>query len=695
MVELLRHQATANADAVAFTYLRDGERDEVSWTFAELDRQARRVAAALQSRGVKRGQRILLLHPQGLDYIAALFGSMYAGVLAIPLQPPSRHRAKLAVPKLEAIVADGGVELAATVSGLVGEMREVVAGTDGLADIPWLATDTLDGIEDDWEPLPLGGDDLAYLQYTSGSTSLPKGVMVSHGNLLYNLRDFDDGYDHADGVMVSWLPTFHDLGLVYGVFMPVFRAMHGVLLDPLQFLRRPLRWMEAISRFGGTHSPAPNFAFDLVAAKSTAEERAALDLSRWRIALNGAEPIRHDTEARFVEAFASAGVTWKTLSHAYGMSESTAVIAKELVGTDPVFAVVDGTAMEQHQIVRVADDHPAARIVAGCGVTTNETVVRIVEPESKAVCEADRVGEIWVGGPTRAKGYWNKPEASAETFEAYTADGEGPFLRTGDLGFLADGNVFVTGRLKDMIIIRGENHYAQDLEWTTQQACAAVRPSCVAAFTRGDDAQLVLVAEVYPDRVGDEAAAFGAIRDAISDHGLQVQDIAFIQPRAIFKTSTGKIMRRRTRAALDAGEFDLVARWTAEVVAAPEPSGTELVAALSEAPEAARADVLIDHILVRAGAMLGLPGDALDPDVPMRELGFDSVQAVDLADELSKDLGFELATTVLFDHPTAEDLASHILDEWQDAAPAPAVDAPTADDDDDLEALLAAELEGL
>ncbi|HMV69997.1 MAG TPA: AMP-binding protein, partial [Myxococcota bacterium] len=594
------------------------------------------------------GERVLLLYPQGLDYLAALYGCMYAGVLAVPLQPPGRHRAKSALPKLEAIAADGGVAASLTLVDLLGEMQELVAQSPALAQAAWLATDVLDeALGVGWEGPRLKREDIAYLQYTSGSTSAPKGVMVSHANLLYQLGDFHDGYGHDHGsVMVSWLPTFHDLGLVYGVFMPLYIGFRAVLLDPLHFLQRPLRWLEAISRYRGTHAPAPNFAFDLCVARSTPAERAALDLRSWRVALNGAEPIRYESEARFVEAFAAAGVTWDTLSHAYGMSEATACISKEWLGTPRVFLDVDGAALEQHRVDPVAADAPGARRVAGCGRTSNQTVVRVVDPDTLAACPVDRVGELWVGGPTRAEGYWRRPaDTEASFFARVAGTNEGPFLRTGDLGFVRDGQVFVTGRLKDMIIVRGENHYPQDIEWSVQEAHSALRPSCVAAFTQLVDGveAVVIVAEVYPERVvGDEDQVYGAIRDAVAEHGLGVRRIVLIRPRTIFKTSSGKIMRRRTREALEAGALDVVARWDRPDEAPVVEEAGDVRAALAETPEALRAGVLAQHVLTRVGAILGLPADALDADVPLRELGFDSVQAVELADHLSADLGREV-----------------------------------------------------
>jgi acyl-CoA synthetase (AMP-forming)/AMP-acid ligase II/aryl carrier-like protein len=696
LVDVLRAAAARLGDRPAFTYLRDGEYNAETWSFAELERRSLAVAAALQGR-VKPGQRVLLLYPQGLEYIAALLGSMAAGVLAVPLQPPGRHRAKLALPKLEAIAADGGVALACTLRGMVGDMTALVAGSPALGEVAWLATDEVDpNGAAAWVDPGLTAGDLAYLQYTSGSTSTPKGVMVSHANLLYNLSDFHDGFGHdADSVMVSWLPTFHDLGLVYGVFMPLYVGFHGVLLDPLQFLSRPLRWLEAIARYRGTHAPAPNFAFELCAVKSTPEERARLDLRSWKVALNGAEPIRYESEAAFVEAFAASGVSWATLSHAYGMSEATACISKEWLGTPRVWLDVDGKALDQHRVVRVAPGAPGARRIAGCGRTSNQTVVRVARADTTTPADDGEVGELWVGGPTRAEGYWNQPEASEEAFRAVFSDGDGPYLRTGDLGFVADGQVFVTGRLKDLIILHGENFYPQDLELSVEKAHAAVRPSCVAAFAIEVDGEegLAVVAEAYPEQADE--AVIAAIRDAIADHGVQAHTVALVRPRSIHKTSSGKIMRRRTRESLLEGSLELLMAWTRP--AAEARPRVDVVAALADAPAGARVELLAEHVLSRAGELLGLPADALDADTPLKELGFDSVQAVELADRLAADLGRDVPVTALFEQPTARALAAWLLPAAPvAAAPAPRGPAPVDDDlDGDLAELLRRELEDL
>jgi acyl-CoA synthetase (AMP-forming)/AMP-acid ligase II/aryl carrier-like protein len=719
LIDLLWERAASpeTADRPAYTFLLDGEADEVTWTWRGLARRARAVAVEVSQRCAA-GDRVLLLYPQGLDYLAALFGCMAAGVLAVPLQPPGRHRAKSALPKLEAIAADGGVALALTTAALVPEMEALVAASPSLGAVPWLASDAVPAERaDEGAPRAVAMQDVAYLQYTSGSTSTPKGVAVTYANLAYNLFDFDQGYEHdADSVMVTWLPTFHDLGLVYGVFMPLYVGFRCVLLDPLHFLARPLRWLEAIHRFRGTHAAVPNFTFDLCVAKSTPEARAALDLRSWKVALNGAEPIRFDSEAAFVEAFSTSGVTWATLSHAYGMSEATACISKERRGTPRVWWDVDEAALARHRVVRVAAGAPGSRRIAGCGACTNQTRVVVAHPDTLARASEEEVGELWVGGPTCARGYWNQPHATRETFGAHLSDtGEGPFLRTGDMGFMADGQVFVTGRLKDLVIVRGENHYPQDLEWSVQQAHAVVRPSCVAAFTWGEGELadgVAVVAEVYAERLTDPEGVFAAVREALSEHGLVPELIALVGARAVFKTSSGKIMRRRTREALASGELEVLARWERPRALALAPddaaSPPDLAERLQSAPEGARRELLTAHIQARAAALLGLPADAIDPDGALREAGVDSVQAVELADALTQDLGRPVDVTALFAHPTPVALAEALLRAPHGAPPTPASGttpssspAPASDADldalgaDDLAALLRDELDDL
>jgi myxalamid-type polyketide synthase MxaE and MxaD len=662
----LSAHAAAHPDAVALVAAIDGA--EAAWTRRGLAERVDAVASSLAA-SVPRGARVLLLYPQGLPFLAALLGAMRAGVVAVPMQPPGPHRARQAVAKLEAIADDGGLALVATEAKVLAELRERLGASPRFAGVPWLATDRLPPPSGPRPPAP-AEDDVAYLQYTSGSTSDPKGVCVTHANLAANLATFDAGFGHdSASVLVSWLPTFHDLGLVYGALLPLWKGFPAVLLDPVQFLQRPARWVEAIHVHRGTHSPAPDFAYGLVAARTSAEVRAGLDLSCWKVALNGAEPIRHESEAAFVEAFAPCGITWRTVTHAYGMSEATAVIAKEPVGTRPVFVDVDGAALAaRHEVREVAAGSPGARRIAGCGRTTSPTSVRIVDPDTRCACPPDRVGEIWVGGPSRAAGYWGRPEESVATFAATIAGEDAtPFLRTGDLGFVRGDEVFVTGRHKDLIIVRGENHYPQDVERAVERAHPSVRPAGVAAFGLAHDGveAVGVVAEVDPDRLGDHDALVERIREVVAQEGLPIRLVALLAPRSLPKTSSGKVMRRRSREGVLDGSIPTLVRWEAVETVAPPPAAPMLDFAGLEA-----------RILALAAGLLGLEG-GLHPEVPFRDQGLDSLQSVELVDRLAAELGRSLPGTLLFDHPTARALA-HAL-------------APS-DDDDDLLAALREEL---
>jgi acyl-CoA synthetase (AMP-forming)/AMP-acid ligase II/acyl carrier protein len=700
MVDLLQYRAKETGKNAGFRFLEQGEAVTQEWSYAELERRARAVAAELQEL-LERGDRVLLMFPDGLDYFAALFGCMFAETLAVPAHPPDPARLARTVPRLQAIAEDAGIAAVLTHSAMSGIRDQL---PKSIREAKWIHTDTIDPKQATrWSAPALRPDTIAYLQYTSGSTAAPKGVMVSHGNLLHQLADFDQGYDHqADSVTVTWLPPFHDLGLVYGFFLPLFIGSHSVSMPPLAFMQRPFRWLKAISDFRGTHAPAPNFAYDLCALKISETEREELDLHSWRVALNGAEPIRKQTEERFLDTFAPCGLRADTISHAFGMSEATAKVSSEHIGMANVFLPLDPEAYEQNEAKVLPPADPRARWVAGCGIMTGDTVIAIADPDTLQRLPDSFVGEIWITGATVAQGYFNNPEATETTFRAQLAgEGDRPYLRTGDLGFLRDGHLFITGRLKDMIIIRGQNHYPQDIEWTIGTRHPSLRPNCAAAFSvevQGAE-RLVLVTEVYPDRVDSPESVFGALRQGIVEHGLQAYSLLLIPPRQLPKTSSGKIARRKSKHLFETDRFQVIAQWTAEVTATSNnPSTSALRERLNNAPLRKHASILTAHIRQMTAALLGLDATDLDPDEPLRELGLDSISAVELTEQVGRDAGVSLSTSTIFDYPTMRALADYLVEARQPPETDPELKEgarPTNTADADLDGLSEEEIEAM
>ncbi len=549
--EIVRFRAQRDPDHLAYLYLENGETEGQSYTYDRLDRRARAIAARLR-RHYKPGDRALLIFPPGLDYMATFLGCLYAGIVAVPVYPPDPARLNRSLPRVKIIASDADTRIALTTSAVLPLGQQMSQMDADFATFDWLAVDTIPDAEaDDWPGPVTTPESIAFLQYTSGSTSDPKGVMVTHGNLLYNLWDMATSWFKfdGDGRLVTWLPVFHDMGLIAGLLFPVYGKFPCYMMAPRDFVQQPVRWLEAISRYRATHSCAPTFAFDLCSRKVTPAQRANLDLSSWIMAGNGSEPIHWETLERFANTFRGCGLAWKTISTAYGLAEATLVVTSTPPGEAPTYCPVIADELERHRVVEAAEDGPGVRKIVGCGKTNLDTRVLIVDPESCMECAPDSVGEIWVSGPTIAHGYWNRPDVTKQVFQAQLADtGEGPFLRTGDLGFVRGGELFVTGRIKDLIIIDGQNHYPQDVELTVEKAHAAIRPGSVIAFSVEQDSgeKLIVVAEAKGIE-GDPAAlraVVSAVRTAVTQtHDVRAHKVCLIQPRTIARTSSGKLQR--------------------------------------------------------------------------------------------------------------------------------------------------------
>jgi acyl-CoA synthetase (AMP-forming)/AMP-acid ligase II len=565
LIELLIYRAQSQPNQVSYTFLDDGEVEAQRLTYQALDQQARAIAAWLQNIGAA-GTRALLIYPPGLEFIAAFFGCLYAGVAAVPVYPPRRNQN---LSRLQAITADAQATVALSTAPMISTIKAQFVEEAVWTKLQWLATDNVaQDLAAAWQRPKINCDTLALLQYTSGSTGMPKGVMVSHRNLLHNSALIQQSFaDTANSCGVSWLPPYHDMGLIGGVVQPLYVGAPLYLMSPVAFLQKPFRWLQAISHFKATTSGGPNFAYDLCVRKITPEQRERLDLSCWEIAFTGAEPIRAETLDQFTTVFAGCGFNRKALHPCYGMAETTLMVSGSVKAALPTICQLDGAALEQNRIVP-AHNQANSRTLVGCGRTWLDQKVLIVNPESCTVCAPDQIGEIWVSGRSVAQGYWNQPEQSQTTFQAYLADtGEGPFLRTGDLGFLREGELFITGRLKDMMIIRGQNHYPQDIELTLEKSQPALRPGCGAAFTvsvKGEE-RLVIVHEVERNylRKLNVNEVVDSIRQAVAaEHGLQVYAAVLLKTGSIPKTSSGKIQRHACRTGFLAGSLSVVEDWS-------------------------------------------------------------------------------------------------------------------------------------
>jgi 8-amino-7-oxononanoate synthase len=691
LVELLQHRARCQPEDIAFTYLVDGENEELHLTYRELDRQARAIGAWLESHDLV-GERALLLYPAGLDFIAAFFGCLYGGVVAVPVYPPRRNRSLI---RIQAIADDAEAKVALTTEIVLNRIMPLIDETPHLKQLAWLATCQVPpGMEDQWSLPDIGGDTLAFLQYTSGSTGTPKGVVLNHSNLIHNSALIAHSFEHSRTSRgVFWLPSYHDMGLIGGILQPLYVGRHNVLMSPMSFLQKPFRWLSAISKYRGTTSGGPNFAYELCVRKITPEQRRTLDLSSWRVAFNGAEPVRAETLDAFAEAFEPCGFNRDVFYPCYGLAEATLIVSGGYVRQPPVILSFDAAALARDEVVETHANAPGSRPLVGCGENLPDQRIVITDPETKTPCPTGRIGEIWVQGPSVAQGYWRQSEATEFTFNARLSDtGEGPFLRTGDLGFLHDNKVFVTGRLKDLIIVHGVNYYPQDIERTVQQSHPRLRTDCGAAFTVDADGgeHLVVVQEIGHYKQSDFRGVFEAIRRAVAlEHELALDVIVLIRAGSVPKTSSGKIQRHACRNGYLAGDLDIVGQWKA-TDGLPEslPPGVDEAAGAPEQPSDQRdspifADAKIGTVppparVATSGPNIKNPdrltqwvideivrvakhrANGMTLDSPIVETGMDSLERMEILASLEETFGGRFPEDVLPELETTRQLVSAV-----------------------------------
>lgn len=661
---------------------------------AELAVRAARVAGFLEQASTP-GAPVLLVFQPCVDFLVAFLACQWSGRLAVPINPPRRHRL---IQRLQAVAVDSGATLALTGGGVAEQSTLWQADRAELAALRWQDVGDLGAQDIPAAPLrEVDASATCFIQYTSGSTALPKGVEVSHANLMADMARMETAWGLSPAsTMVTWLPAFHDLGLIFGLLQTLYSGCPVVQMAPNSFLQRPVLWLEAISRFAGTHTAAPSFAYDLCARRIPAEARAGLDLSSLVMAMNAAEPIDPQVMEDFIAAFAPHGFRRETFAPAYGLAESTLAVTASPVGAAPRLFSLDAVALEQGRIVE-ASASARTNLIPGCGTPLEDVRIAIVDPATGRRQPADRVGEIWLGGPTIARGYWRRPEESAATFGVRIEGEDEPtgYLRTGDLGAMIGDELCVTGRIKDLIILSGSNHYPQDIERVAQAAHPALRAGGGAAFGLIGEAggeQVVLVQELErTQRRTDPAPLFSAISASVWQMlELQLSRIVLVEPGAVLRTSSGKIQRAANRQAWRDGALPVIAEWRSA-------RQEMLDAVLDSARAAAHAPVtpldvpaLERWIRDWLAGRLGLPVAAVAVDRGLGELGLTSIDAIDLAGALGSHLGRALPQTLAFDHPTVNALVAHLTGQPQvmPAQASPSIPAPLPGAGGDLEELL-------
>jgi acyl-CoA synthetase (AMP-forming)/AMP-acid ligase II/acyl carrier protein len=718
MLDLLRHRAEVDRERTAYIFLSDDGVATTSLTFGQLDSRARAIAGFLEGQ-VAPGERALLVYPAGLDFITAFFGCLYAGVVAVPATYPKPRRP---LPRMSRIAEDSGARIALTTAitleTLDLEQQDAIA-----QNLTWVATDEIaDRVGRNWRAPTVNSDDLAFLQYTSGSTSDPKGVMVSHGNLLSNLEAIRQAFgiepivDPATNPTgVFWLPAYHDMGLIGGILTPLYVGGRSVLMSPSSFLQRPLRWLKAIDEYGASISGAPNFAYDYCLRRVTATERANLDLHRWRLAFCGAEPIRAETIRGFCDAFAPAGFLPEAFFPCYGLAESTLLVTGADHRYQPTVIGVNRTALAEHR-VEVADRHDKSHMqeLVGCGTPAVGHSIAIVDPVTCIPCPPRTVGEILVHGPSVTRGYWQRPEESAAEFVSDVPGIADKMLRTGDLGFIHEGQLYVTGRVKDVIIIRGRNHYPQDIEQTCEEAHPGVLPGAAFSVNIDDEERLVVVHQVDRSCPKEEyGPVVQAIRREIAEkHELEPAVIQLIRQTSLPITSSGKVQRQLCREQYLQGELKVLHEWKLPARAAAANGNGQMnvrgnrvfksngqsnahhTTGMNSRFGANLGAIEIDRVVERIESWLqewlvervGLdPADILR-DKPFAEFGVDSLTAVELSHELEKEFGVPLPPIVAWNYPTPAALARYLAEQSTGAASAPVAES---NDSAELESLLA------
>lgn len=663
LVDVLQYQSAMQPDAILYRFLTDDNQIETI-TYAQLAEKAKAFAVTLFSKGIQSGDRAILIYPPGLDLIAAYFGCLYAGIIAVPVYPPMNN---YLVEKLQHILENSQAKILLTTTFIQKKLHQLTL-LKKIAHLPivkkiakyywskqveltewdvdtlaWLATDSISLTEaNQWLHSSSDAKQLAFLQYTSGSTGHPKGVAISHGNLLHNLAILEK-VCHAtkNSIGVNWVPPYHDMGLIGTILLPVFTGFPSVLMSPMTFLRNPYKWLKGISDYRATICAAPNFAYDYCVKKIKEQDKSQLDLSSWEVAINGAEPIHLETLNAFYQAFKKCGLRQEALFPSYGLAEATLYVsgAGALQGYQSHY--FSEQQIKNNRVTLSSENSPDAKVLISCGYPEQD--IRIVNPETNEPCQSDQIGEIWIKGPCVAQGYWQREEETAATFRALL--GSDYYLRSGDLGFIYEDQLYVTGRIKDLIIIHGVNYYPQDIEDTVNHCDPAIRKGCCAALSVNVDGkeQVVIVLEVNAAETNYSDLCNNISQAVLKQHELIVYSIILIPPKTLPKTTSGKLRRRDTKSLFENKQLSPLFSWNMSL---HEKSREPMTSIESELCDLGR-------------ELLGRP---IGVEESFAQLGVDSLLAVQLISRIRDKYDIELPIQSFFEKRNIVELAPLIVE---------------------------------
>ncbi len=636
LIELIQHQSGKFQDKTAYVLLEDGSNESRRISFSELEQASCKVAAYLQNH-YQKGERCILLFPSGIEFIVALLGTLMAGLVAVPAYPPRRNRN---AERFWSILGDCEAKAILASENNKKDLLRFFGEDERLPSEHVYHAGDFPENEPGWKNPGVSPDDVAILQYTSGSTGEPRGVMVSHRNILNNFAVVSNSFGHdEDLVGVNWLPNYHDMGLFGTTLQTLYKGGTSYIIPPQAFIKDPAAWLKSVSRFGAQTIGCPNFGLDYCCDKISAEDKAQIDFSSVKVFFCGAEPIHRESLERFQQEFSQCGFREEMFYPTYGLAEATLMVSGGDYRQRPVYFTADKKALEARNELEHSDRDAAAKDIVACGFPWLGNDIVVVDPDRGNILEEGRIGEIWTSGPSVCQGYWKNEEATEAVFRARLAEGnQEPYLRTGDLGFIYNAQLYISGRLKDMIIIRGQNYYPQDIERIAEASNDAVRDYGTAAFAvnKASEERLVIVAEIERTHMRDLQAneVFTAIRESIArEFELQLYAIALVRTGSIPRTTSGKIQHRASKLAFLDNELSLLAIWELDIAAEYDAISVDL--------ENLREDDLRQWLIHWLSRKVKIAPDTIDPSRSMFSYGMDSIAAVELEREAREIFGIE------------------------------------------------------